>query len=602
MFGANLRQSTCIAKRILGILVKIPRKEDGIEKIISVALLVATLVLVQSCAVIRAPDGGPADTTGPAVAAFSPAQGTVMFSGNSVTIRFSEYVNKSNVTQNLFISPPADVELDWSGREVEINFTEPLAPNTSYAVTLGTEFTDLHNNKPVESFTLIFSTGAIIDSGVVQGNMLSPQPEGTFLFLYPLTGINPDTLNPSHTKPKYRTQVGTNGQFRFAALADGAYRLIAVRDEFKNGLYDAGTDGVGTPWLDIVVTSGASAAVSLLCGRPIDTLGPLLYDVRPIHSRLIEVSFGEDIDTFSVRSAAFSVTDSASGAVVPVQAAYPGKNAKTINILLGEEAIPTRKIRVHALADSTVALRDVMKNPLQDTLNVRYITPSQRKDTAAVQLLGTTMRDSTKGIELSPVFDIKFSAPIDTETVALGSSLTDLSSNKALAIDVQSIMSSMMRMHPAEKLESNHWYELQVRLSGVRGWNGVRIHDTTLTLRFQTVDLRLTGKVKGILKDSIFQSNRYSGYTVILISEDRKRRYSQEIAAPGNFEFADIPEGTYKLEAFARESASGKVAADGYFYGAAFPYRRAWRFRQETTPVSVRQRWTVEGVIIDFGR
>lgn len=592
----------CIAKRILGIVVNIPRKEDGIEKIISVALLVAALVVVQSCAVIRAPDGGPADTTGPSVAAFSPAQGTVMFSGNSVKIEFSEYVNKSNVTQNLFISPPVEVELDWSGREVEVNFTEPLAPNTSYAVTLGTEFTDLHNNKPAQSFTLVFSTGAIIDSGVVQGKMLSPQPEGTFLFLYPLVGINPDTLNPSHTKPKYRTQVGTNGQFGFAALADGAYRLIAVRDEFKNGLYDAGVDGVGTPWRDVVVTSGTSAAVSLLCGPPIDTLGPLMYDVRPVHSRLIEVSFGEDVDTASVRPSAFSVADSASGAAIPVQATYIGKNAKTVNILLGEEVAPARKIRIHALADRAVALRDVMKNPLQDTLNIRYVTPSQRKDTAAVQLLGTTLRDSTKGIELVPWFDIKFSAPIDTEAVALGAAFTDLSSNKALAIDVQSIMGSMMRVRPVEKLESNHWYELQMRLSGIRGWNGIPIHDTTLTLRFQTTDLRLTGKVKGTLKDSAFQSGQYSGYTIILISDDRKRRYSQEISAPGTFEFADIPEGTYKLEAFVREPDSGKVAADGYFYGAAFPYRRAWRFRQETAPVSVRQRWTVEGITIDFGR
>ncbi len=197
--------------------MKIPRKEDGIGWIISAALLAAGLVLAQSCAVIRAPEGGPADTTRPTVAAFSPAQGTVNFAGNSVTITFSEYVNKSNVAQNLFISPPLDVELDWSGREVEIIFTEPLAPNTSYAVTLGTEFTDLHNNKPAQSFTLVFSTGAIIDSGVVRGEVLSPQPEGVFLFLYPLADINPDTLNPSHTKPKYRTQVGANGRFEFAA-------------------------------------------------------------------------------------------------------------------------------------------------------------------------------------------------------------------------------------------------------------------------------------------------------------------------------------------------------------------------------------------------
>lgn len=583
-------------KRISGRFVKIPRYKNGFVGIISTALLVAA-ALVQSCAVIRPPEGGPSDTTGPEIVAFSPAQRTVNFSETTITLEFSEYVNKSAVAQNLFISPPAATELGWSGRELEIAFTEPLAPNTSYAVTLGTELTDLRNNKPTQAFTLIFSTGATIDSGIIRGEIFSPHPEGTYLFLYPLAGVNPDTLNPSHTKPKYFTQAGTNGKFEFAALADGLYRLLAVRDEFKNRLYDAGVDGFGAPWGEAAVTSGATTVVNLLCGPPVDTLGPLLYNVRALSSRMVEASFSENLDTASVRPAAFAAADSASGQTITVLHTYFGSNAKTVNIILADEAERPPKLRLQAVADTSLAVNDAAGNHLRDTLNLRYIATSQRSDTTPVKLLGFSPSDSARNVEMSPVFEITFSAPTDAD--AAGATLIDATAKRSLALDVQNIQGTTLRLRPAVPLEPNRWFEMQIPFRGVRSWNGAKLRDTMVFVRFQTVDKRMTGKVRATLNDVAYSSEATAGYMLTLISDDRKRRFSQKIVTPGEVEFSDIPEGKYTFEAFAVRKP---VGSDGYFYGSAFPYRPAWRFHRDATTITVRPRWTVEGVTIEFGR
>ncbi|GAB1431177.1 Ig-like domain-containing protein [Ignavibacteria bacterium] len=557
----------------------------------------------QACAVIRAPEGGQPDTTGPAVASYSPAQRTVNFTGESVKIEFSEYVNMASVMQNIFISPPVAIEPNWSGREFEIIFTDKLAANTSYAVTFGTEYTDLHNNKPEEAFSLIFSTGPTVDSGIIRGQVLSPNPEGTFIFLYPLAGINADTLNPLHTKPKYKTQVGSSGKFEFIALADGFYRLVAVRDEFKNSVLDVGTDGFGLPWKsEISVKSDVPEIVDLLVGPTKDTLGPTMYDARSLFSRVVETAFSEDIDTTSVRPEAFRAADSASGDFIPIQYAFFGKNAKTIRLILGKESENSRKIRLSPVMDSAYTLRDMAGNKLRDTLTSRYVTMSSKPDDAQVQIIRSTLRDSSTNVEVSPIFEVKFSGAADIDKAI--ASLVDISARKSIAVEKRNIQGTVLQITPDEKLEQNHWYELQIKFDNIVGWNGLPMHDTTVILHFQTIDLRQTGKITGILKDSSHNLNQDSdrkiiGYNISLVSEDGKRCYSQTLYNVGVFGFDAIPEGKYFIEVYAIENFPQQKKVD-YYYGSAYPYHPSWRFYRHNLPIISRPRWTTEDVIINI--
>src|SRR3989339_777879 len=104
------------------------------------------ILIIAGCANPIPPSGGLPDKTPPEIIEYEPANGTLNFSGNSITLNFNNYMDKNKVIDNVFISPNVPFTLDWSGKELEIEFTEPLTPNTTYALTLGTEYTDLKQN------------------------------------------------------------------------------------------------------------------------------------------------------------------------------------------------------------------------------------------------------------------------------------------------------------------------------------------------------------------------------------------------------------------------------------------------------------------------
>ena len=110
-----------------------------------------------SCANVQPPGGGPADKDGPFVDTASIQSGITNFTGNSIEIHFNEYVDKSKVLQNIIISPEVKLELDLSWKTLTIKFAEPLDNNSTYALTLGTDYTDVHGNKPQQAHTLIFA-------------------------------------------------------------------------------------------------------------------------------------------------------------------------------------------------------------------------------------------------------------------------------------------------------------------------------------------------------------------------------------------------------------------------------------------------------------
>ena len=99
-------------------------------------LLSGTLVV--SCANIAAPNGGPPDTTPPTVLETSPKQKALNFSDDHVTIEWSKYMDRAKVIENLSIMPTVKYSYDWSGKDLQIDFEEPLRENTSYSILFGT--------------------------------------------------------------------------------------------------------------------------------------------------------------------------------------------------------------------------------------------------------------------------------------------------------------------------------------------------------------------------------------------------------------------------------------------------------------------------------
>jgi hypothetical protein len=180
--------------------------------------------------------------------------GSLSFQGETISLTFDKYIDKTSFQQSCFISPPAGrLAYEWSGKEVEIKLGEKLRDSTTYVLTVGTDVKDTRNNRLAEAFSLAFSTGSSIDSGSVTGNVLDAKPEGVMIYAFRLDRMNPDTLDPSHTLPDYLTQTGTGGRFRLTNLASGRYRILAIRDQYKNLTYDCQIDEYGVLREDVTL-------------------------------------------------------------------------------------------------------------------------------------------------------------------------------------------------------------------------------------------------------------------------------------------------------------------------------------------------------------
>lgn len=535
------------------------------------------------------PPGGPPDTTPPSILVATPAERTLNFRGTSVVLEFSEYVDRAKVRENLFVSPPIAWELDWSGRDVEIAFTDSLQPQTTYALTLGTEYADRAGNKPEKAYTLIFSTGDRLDSGIVRGRIVDGNAEGAFVFLYPLAGIRADTLNPGTTKPKYRTQVGKNGVFEFQALSNGTYRIVAVRDEFRNELYDFGVDAFGAATSDVEVREGGNPSISLRLGAAVDNTAPQLYSATLPDAHIVRLECSEAVDTASVQTSAFILESVGTQRFSPpsLLAAYISPSRRFSVELMLEQALPVgSEWRIVA-----AELRDSSGNRIADTANAVAMSVAEPADTLLATLLRTPFADSTRGIESAQGFPFVWSTALDTATAEQAVVLADSAGN-AVPRTLRWAEANAFSVVPLRPLQPNTWYQLRLAAAGIRDRARRTVQDTSVVVHFLTADPSNYGTVTGSIVDS---TGGNCSYVITLATEDKKRIFRTTLSAAGAWQFTNVPPGTYTLQAFC--DADGN---DAYSYGAAYPYQPAERFILHPSTISVRPRWTVEDVVLRF--
>lgn len=208
------------------------------------------------CANQLPPSGGDDDTTPPKVLKISPAPNSLNYSGNSIRIEFSEYIDRRSFKDALFISPKPSGELNfnWSGSGVEIEFPKDLSKNTTYSIVVGKGLKDIHNNSITAPIQFAFSTGSNIDNGKISGKVYSQKTDNLMIFAYINKDISDTSLNPNKKFPDFFTQVNEKSQFSFDHLPVEKFRLFALKDNNKNLLYDVGADEIAVLSEDIDIS------------------------------------------------------------------------------------------------------------------------------------------------------------------------------------------------------------------------------------------------------------------------------------------------------------------------------------------------------------
>ena len=233
--------------------------------IFPVLIILGSVIFSHSCAnTTTPPTGGPKDTIPPIITEIYPVlnQVNVPTKKLQLVIKFNEYVTVKD-PKSLYLSPPLEKspKFKLKGKGVVVYFESDLDSNKTYTLDLTNAIGDNNEGNMYPGFTLVFSTGDVIDTMMVTGivqdcNSLKPL-KGATVMLYKDHADSAIFLK----RPDAAIKTDEWGYFCLRNIQDTVYRMYAIIDENNNNKYDPETEKVA--FIDTLVKPVTVVADSL---------------------------------------------------------------------------------------------------------------------------------------------------------------------------------------------------------------------------------------------------------------------------------------------------------------------------------------------------
>lgn len=278
------------------------------------------MIFLWSCANQVPLTGGPKDEDPPLLdtaASFQNEQ--VYFSKSDIELHFDEYIDLKNITKKLLVSPPLEYNPQVKSRlkTVQLSFDEreQLKDSTTYVINFGDAISDYTESNSVKNFTLVFSTGAYIDSLTIKGNVYdgrSQKPlEDYTVMLY--TDLRDSVVFKD--KPYYFAKTDDRGNFYIHNLRADSFKIFVLNDKNLDYLFDPANEEVGFLSEPLVLPYDDSIELQIPCFMEdtppqfktyeLKNLGwiqlefskvPLLTDIQVLHSDSIDYHIAVEND------------------------------------------------------------------------------------------------------------------------------------------------------------------------------------------------------------------------------------------------------------------------------------------------------------------
>ncbi|KAB1064043.1 Ig-like domain-containing protein [Salibacter halophilus] len=239
-------------------------------------LLIASVLLAWSCAQQMPLTGGEKDTTPPKIEESSPRNFSTNYKGNKIALTFDEFIQVKSLTQNVIVSPPLEYPLEHiiKGKSVIISIEDTLKPNTTYNFNFGEAIVDLNESNPLDSNLFVFSTGPVLDSLTISGQLkdgwtLEPVKDIS-LYLY----LNHNDSAVLKTRPDYIGKTDQSGNFTIPYLPNKPFKIYAVGDKDQDYEYDPFAEEFA--YLEGIVNPGDSVNLEMKTFTEQDTAQRLL--------------------------------------------------------------------------------------------------------------------------------------------------------------------------------------------------------------------------------------------------------------------------------------------------------------------------------------
>ena len=230
---------------------------------ISFIALLFSFVLLESCATVIAPEGGPEDETPPQMDSLrSTPNFQTNFTKQRIELKFDEWLKLNDVFNQVVVSPPMDpseYEVSLKGKTVRFDFKEEavLRENATYTINFGDAIQDLTQGNKASDLKFVFSTGDMIDSLEVKGTIRDAYTgeaiENALFMMYE----NLEDSVVRTIKPLYFARTNALGQFTITNVRADTFKGFALVDSDVNYLYNQPSEKIGFP--DSLIIVGADS-------------------------------------------------------------------------------------------------------------------------------------------------------------------------------------------------------------------------------------------------------------------------------------------------------------------------------------------------------
>jgi len=497
--------------------------------------LLAFAALLEGCATVAPPQGGPTDTVAPRRIASSPDSAARNVKQRYVRLVFSEPVQLKDLSKNLLITPQLPADNPYKVREernaITLLFDKPLEENTTYSFNFRDAVVDITESLPARNAVLSFSTGAVLDSGAVRGTVtdaLTAQPVADAVVgLY----READTTNVRRARPYYLARTDKQGQYSLGFLKNGRYRIYAIVDKNQDGRYQ---EGEKIAYLPEPITVGeGKAPVPLLLTRP-DRRPPVLSNRQPGPTAL-QLNFNEGL-----REVALASLDNPASANLNETLLLTERGR--VLLLFKTPGVPEGRYLLSA-TDST-------GNTLRDTLNVRFPVPaaSARKQAASPLY---TVEGNPRSVYRQGQVKFRFAVPVRLAPgKTFGTLVEDSVRRQPLSVPANGTLSPDRTLLTVQ-LDTRAKSRIDILLdsTAVTAVTGqlLRLRPLRLSLSEEAA----TGTLSGTL------STKEPRFELQLL--DDKLQVVQSLASPkGSYRFENLAPGTYRLRALIDRNGDGR--------------------------------------------
>jgi len=526
-------------------------------------------ILIYSCAAVSAPEGGPKDETPPQLISSNPESGTLQFKGGKVTLSFSEYIDEKSVPNSIKISPRLEEPptITYEDDKLILHFPDTLLSDQTYVVTINRNLTDERKVAIDQSFQVAFTTGDIIDEGIISGRVYGDEEYA--VHLWKVTSELSDSI--FFTDPLYVTEADKEGNFEFKYLAAGNYVILGVdRSASGNKLIpDRMAYGVSSKKVYKLEEKSQINHIPLRVKKQTPPIK--LTHGEWAGQKWGWIYFNQEIDSLNIDN--IILTDESNKQFSP--SIFRDIQDKTRALLILDDTLAKGKVeldifsKIESLDRKKINFRVSGK---RDTTNIKRIKPE-----------GTENIRVEKGG--GPSIPIVFSKPI----IQIEDSAIIMITDSDTLIEKANLINPIqINYTPSIGWVEKTDYNITIISEKLRPIEGKLFLDSTITIPIKSKKKLGYGGISGFINE-----NHNKTLLKLTSLNDRSKFFYSPIDTNLKFIFKSIPEGAYSLSLIIDEDNNGS-----YTFGAVIPFQPSEWFYIYPDTFKIRSNWVKEIGII----